>query len=253
RSVATKQNSFRSLENDAKPSTSAMVRPASFTARRIVSRASWYSVQRVSFPHFVYSDSAMPTIAAASFIGASRDQSRRAELAPLVCVDAGRGEHLFRVLPEERWAPREAPRAGRRDERSAGVEELPLELGMAHRDPEAAIVEVGIVEVLVRRPDRRPREPLALAGTVDLVGGVARAVRFERHADQGVEASAIRRRVAQRRVEAIRREQLEEAGGGRSPRRARDRSRTPPSSRRAPAASGRPRVGRATARRGRRA
>src|SRR2546427_7445613 len=189
-----------------------MVRPASFTAWRIVSRASWYSVQRVSFPHFVYSDSAMPTIAAASFIGASRDQSRRAELAPLVWVDAGRGEHLFRVLPEERWASREAPLAGRRDERSAGVEELPVELGMAHRDPEAAIVEVTIVEVLVRRPDRRPREPLALAGTVDLVGGVARAVRFERHADQGVEASAIRRRVAQRRVESIRRKQFEEAG-----------------------------------------
>src|SRR2546427_9864690 len=190
-----------------------MVRPASFTAWRIVSRASWYSVQRVSFPHFVYSDSAMPTIAAASFIGASRDQSRRAELAPLVWVDAGRGEHLFRVLPEERWASREAPLAGRRDERSAGVEELPVELGMAHRDPEAAIVEVRIVEVLVRRPDRRPREPLALAGTVDLVGGVARAVRFERHADQGVEASAIRQRGGAAGGWAFQPQQLEAEGG----------------------------------------
>src|SRR5206468_10633243 len=126
--------------------------------------------------------------------------------------DARLGAHLLRVLPEQRWAPREAPRTGRRDERPTGVEELPAELGMAHRDPEGAIVEVGIVEVLVRRPDRRPREPLTLTGTVDLIGGVARAVRFERHADPGVEASAIRRRVAPRRLEATRREEVEEAG-----------------------------------------
>jgi len=69
RSLATKQNSFRSFENDAKPSTSSMVRPASSTAFTIVSSASWYSVQARELPHLVYSDSAMPTIAAASFTG----------------------------------------------------------------------------------------------------------------------------------------------------------------------------------------
>ena len=66
RSVATKANSLRSFEKDEKPSTWSRVSPASSTARTITSRASWYSVQRTSLPHRTYSDSAMPTMAAAS-------------------------------------------------------------------------------------------------------------------------------------------------------------------------------------------
>src|SRR5215470_2707015 len=212
RSVATKQNSFRSLENDAKPSTSSIVSPASSTARRIVSSASWYSVQRASFPHLVYSDSAMPTIAAVSFIGTSPDQPRRAEASPLVRVDAGGGQHLLGVLAEERWPPCETPRARGGNERPAGVEELPVELGMAHRDPEAAIVEVGVVEVLVGGPDRGPRKSLTLTRTVDLVGAVAGAIRLERGPHQRVEAGTVPGRLAQRPIETVRRQQLEEAG-----------------------------------------
>src|SRR4029077_20428202 len=103
----------------------------------------------------------------------SRDVSCRPARAPPVPPTPGRGQPLLGVLAEERWAAREAPRARGGNERPAGIEKLPVELGMAHGDPEAAIVEVGIVEVLVGRPDRRPRESLTLTCPVDVVGGVA--------------------------------------------------------------------------------
>ena len=91
-------------------------------------------------------------------------------------VDARLRQHLRRVLAEKRRPTDDAPRTPRRDERAAGIEEVPPELRMMHRHPETARVQMRIVEVLVRRPHRRPGEPLRLPGTVDLVGGVERAV-----------------------------------------------------------------------------
>src|SRR5690242_7656805 len=72
------------------------------------------------------------------------------------------GKHLAGVLAEERRTARESPRRRRHDERPARVEEFPAELGVPDGDPEAAVVEMRIVEVLVLRPDRRPRESLPL-------------------------------------------------------------------------------------------
>ncbi len=43
--------SLRSSANDARPSTSSMVMPASATAARIASTANWYSLVSVMPPH----------------------------------------------------------------------------------------------------------------------------------------------------------------------------------------------------------
>src|SRR5438093_914818 len=102
RSVATKAASLRSFENEAKPSTSSTVTPASSTAFTMASSASWYSVQRVSPPHLVYSDCAIPTMAAASFMRRPRTPAARRPRA--ACPRrrppsraAGRSPRLLRI------------------------------------------------------------------------------------------------------------------------------------------------------------
>src|SRR5207247_4363732 len=113
---------------------------------------------------------------------------------------------------EERWAPREAPRAGGRNERGAGVQELAAKLRMPYRHPEAAVVKVRLVEVLVLGADRGPRKAVALAGAVDLVGRVLRAVALERVVQLPLEARAVlaQSRIAQRPVEMVGGQQLEQ-------------------------------------------
>ena len=57
--------SLRSSANEASPSTSSAVMPASATAARTASTASWYSLVPVMPPHLAYRVSPTPTRQAA--------------------------------------------------------------------------------------------------------------------------------------------------------------------------------------------
>src|SRR5262245_6035824 len=173
--VATSTASLRSFENDENPSTSSRPMPASSTARTMTSRASWNSLRSVICPHLRYSDSAIPTMAARS-----RNDMRPPDARRL--YDSGGGEigdrggaetelpaiDLVVVLAEERRPPRETPRRLAGDERAARVRVRGVHLLVMDADEEPAIVEVLVVESLVGRAHRRPREPACLPEAVDL-------------------------------------------------------------------------------------
>src|SRR5437763_1419010 len=105
---------------------------------------------------------AMPMVALDSPNGSAKDSSASHGL-PL-------SKHLLGVLAEQRRTAREAPRGGAGDEGAAGIGKRGTELGVLDLDEEAAIAQMGIVEVLVGRADRRPRKALRLADAIDLVG-----------------------------------------------------------------------------------
>src|SRR5215469_10856668 len=74
------------------------------------------------------------------------------------------------MLADPRRSPGDSPWRAVIDRRFAGISEAAAEFRMLNLFPEAAIVQVWIVEQLLWRADRTPGETALLRAVIDLLG-----------------------------------------------------------------------------------